>query len=767
MKLRHCYLLGIIMLLLVSCNPPKQTSEIQIIPEPLSIEQNNGEVFIINNKIKIQLSDSASLPAVGLLKDITKKDIELLWSSENTNQEADFVFKINSELDSLTHEGYVLDINTKQVQILSSGAEGLFYAVESIRQLLPASVKTNVPLSLPACHISDKPRFAWRGVHLDVSRHFMPTSFIKKYIDYLAMHKLNVFHWHLVDGIGWRIEIKSHPKLTNVGAWRKVKPGLKPWQEFEVWREGDSEEKYGGFYTQDEIREIVAYAAQKHITVIPEIELPGHSEVVFQCYPHLACKNTNGQHIKNTGVYCASNPQCYQFLEDILEEVLELFPSEYIHIGGDEVNKKHWKECPDCQKMMKKNGYDAHELQSHFVNHFDTWLKNNDRKLIGWHEILEGELSPSATVMYWGSDRHVKEYLEKSHPTVLTTGSHLYFDHYQSMSKYEPQAFGGDAPLKKVYEYEPIPNGVEQQYADLVMGVQANVWTEYMPTEQQVEYMLFPRIAALSEIAWQEAGTKDWEHFRSKMDMMLEHYKTIGVNYAQSALRPEIKFELLPESQKMKVTITTELKADIYYTTNGSEPTPQTGARFTSAFQLDASATIKAIAVKNGVVCGETEVKKAILHKAAGAQVKLNCQPTEKYSANGPITLVDTEFGGDKWGNGKWLGILNHDFETVLKLKEPKNIQLVQLSCVEATGAGIFYPSTIEVFTSDDGNNYTKAGSWQLEKTYQKPWSSDVTHRMLPVEFDKTSTQYIKVKAIYPHINDMGVFLFIDEVVVE
>ncbi|WP_430813534.1 beta-N-acetylhexosaminidase [Carboxylicivirga sp. RSCT41] len=764
MRFKPWYLLNIVILLIWGCNNKQETTSIQIIPEPLSIEQRNDGAFVINNKLIVQLSDSSMLPAVSLLKDITQKDIELHWSYEN---EADFVFQINPELKSLSHEGYILDISSKQVLIQSAGAEGLFYAVQSIRQLLPASLDSNTHLSLPSCRITDQPRFGWRGMHLDVSRHFMPITFIKSYIDYLAMHKLNVFHWHLVDGIGWRIEIKSHPELTNVGAWRKVKPGLKPWQEFEVWREGDSEEKYGGYYTQDEIREVVAYAAAKHITVIPEIELPGHSEVVFQCYPHLACRNTEGQHQKNTGVYCASNPKSYQLLEDVLAEVLELFPSDYIHIGGDEVNKKHWKECPDCQKMMKQNAYDAHELQSHFINHFDTWLKNKNRRLIGWHEILEGQLSPSATVMFWASEKQVKEYLEKGHPTVLTTGSHLYFDHYQSMSKHEPIAFGGNAPLKKVYDYEPIPSDIESQYANLVMGVQANIWTEYMPNEEQVEYMMFPRIAALAEIAWQQKDAKDWEHFRNKMDVMLDRYNTLGVNYAHSALRPEIKFEFLAQSQQMKVTIDTELKTQVYYTIDNSEPVQNGSIAYKEPFLLDASATIKAIAVKNGKVCGETEVKDAILHKAAGAEVTLNCQPTDKYSANGPYTLVDTEFGGNKWGNGKWLGILNHDFEAILNLKESKDIQSVQLSCVEATGAGIFYPVSFEVFISDDGKEYTKAGKWQLDKTYQKPWSADVNHRILSVEFDKTSTQYVKVKAIYPHINDMGVFLFIDEVMVE
>ena len=766
MRFKPWLILSVIIVSLTSCHNKKQSAAIQIIPEPLSIEQNNGKAFIVENSLKIQLSDSAMLPAASLLQDITKQDIELIWKNEKDSS-ADFIFELNASLDSLSHEGYVLNISSEQVQIQSAGAEGLFYAVESIRQLLPPTFDADDELALPACCIIDSPRFAWRGMHLDVSRHFMPVSFIKKYIDYLAMHKLNVFHWHLVDGIGWRIEIKSHPELTDIGAWRKVKPGLRPMQEFEVWREGDTEEKYGGFYTQDEVREIVAYAAQKHITVLPEIELPGHSEVVFQCYPHLACKDANGKHIKNTAVYCAANPQGYQLLEDVLEEVLTLFPSEYIHIGGDEVDKKFWNKCPDCQKMMKKNGYDAHELQSHFINHFDTWLKEKGRKLIGWHEILEGQLSPSATVMYWASEKQVKEYLEKGHPTVLTTGSHLYFDHYQGLSKNEPKAFGGYAPLKKVYDYEPIPEGLEPQYANLVMGVQANIWTEFMPNEQQVEYMLFPRVAALSEIAWQQKGTKNWRHFENKMNGMLKRYESMNINYAQSALRPGITFEFQPETHQMKVRIETELKADIRYTIDGTEPSFTNGMTYTTPFFLDASATIKAVTVKNGEVNCETEVKEAILHKAAGAEVELFSQPIEKYSSNGPSTLVDTEFGGNKWGNGMWLGILQKDFEAIIKLKESTAIQTVKFSCIEAPGSGIFYPETVQVLISDDGADYTQAGEWQLDKTYQKPWSFDVNDLIIPIEFNRTKAQYIKIKARYPRLEGTGVFLFIDEIIVE
>jgi hexosaminidase len=604
-------------------------------------------------------------------------------------------------------------------------------------------------------------------MHLDVSRHFMPKEFIKKYIDYLAMHKLNVFHWHLVDGIGWRIEIKSHPELTDIGAWRKVKANLQPWQEFEVWQQGDEAPRYGGYYTQDEVREIVAYAAERYITVVPEIELPGHSEVVFQCYPHLTCKDASGKHISGSGVYCASNPAAYQLLENVLDEVIELFPSNYIHIGGDEVSKTNWNNCPDCQQLMQRKGYDAYELQSHFINHFDTYLKDKGRRLIGWHEILEGALSPTATVMYWGAETGVADCLKEGHPTVLTTGSHLYFDHYQSLSKQEPKAFGGYAPLKKVYDYEPVPEGLDETLTNQLLGVQANIWTEYMPNEKHVEYMLFPRIAALSEVAWQAPGTKNWPHFRQKMNQMLKHYDAMDINYAYSALRPSVQVELIKPQMHLKVSLSTELDANIYYTTDGSEPLRESATLYKEPFFLKETSTIKTIAFKDGQATGATETKEAILHKAAGAEVLLHSAPEAKYASNGAATLTDTEFGGDKWGNGKWLGILDKDFEASIRLNKPQSISSLKLSCIEENGAGIFYPSSIEVWVSDNGEDYRQVGTWNSKINYQPPWSSAVSNTLFPVKFEPLTTQFIKVKAGYPKIKGMGVFLFIDEVVIE
>ncbi|SMO85481.1 hexosaminidase [Saccharicrinis carchari] len=752
-----------------SCTPTGNHSPIHLIPEPLSINTDSQGDFMLAVNTAIVISDSTMLPAAEHLKEILKTELPIKWDTEVEKIKPSIVMRYDIALDSLSPEGYILDINKKNISISSGGPSGLFYAAESIRQLLPAHSETgsSVVSVIPGVKITDAPRFAWRGLHLDVSRHFMPLDFIKKYIDYMAMHKLNVFHWHLTDGIGWRIEIKSHPELTDIGAWRKVKEGKRPWQDFEVWRKGDTEPKYGGFYTQEEIREVVAYAQDRFITVLPEIELPGHSEVVMQCFPELLCTNTQGQALKNTGVYCAANPKSYQLLEDVIDEVLELFPSEYIHIGGDEVAKDNWNSCAKCGKMMRANNYDAQQLQSHFVNHFDNYLKNKGRKLMGWHEILEGELSPSASIMYWGGHDGTADALRENHPTVLTQGSHLYFDHYQSLSAQEPKAFGGFAPLKKVYELEPVPEELEPQYTQNVLGVQANLWTEYMPTPQRIEYMLFPRIAALAEIAWSGKSQKSWPHFRNKMNSMLKRYDAMGLNYATSALRPEIRFELQQDSRQLKVTLNTELHTDIYYTTDGSEPNLTTATLYTEPFYLDKAVTVKAIGIKDGKATGKPEIREARLHKAIGCEIELHSTPNERYAAQGGSTLVNADFGGNKWGNGKWLGFLNKDFEATITFEQATTIEKVALSCIEETGSGIYLPKGMEIQVSIDGKNFETAGTWSSERKGDIAITPEVINEEITVSFNPIQCKYLRIKAPYHQIKDQGVFMFIDEIIVQ
>ena len=416
--------------------------------------------------------------------------------------------------------------------------------------------------------------------------------------------------------------------------------------------------------------------------------------------------------------------------------------------------------------MMKEKGYSPEELQSHFVNHFDKYLKDKGRKLIGWHEITQGNLSETATIMYWGGDKGVFRYLEKGHPMVLTPGNILYFDHYQSLSKFEPKAFGGYSSLTKIYNYDPVPDSINSQLTANVLGVQANTWTEYMPTEKIVDYRLVPRIAALAEISWTKTENKNLNRFKDNVTAMLKRYKEMGINYSKSAYRPFYRFELDSVSRDLKVHIYTELPADIYYTLDGSNPNIEESKLYTNELITSNDITIKAISVIDGEIMTETETHEIELHKARGAEVNLLSESYERYSAQGGSTLVDLNFGGDKWGNDRWLGILNKDFEAIIKLPERTQIEEIALSCIEETGAGIHFPVKLEFWVSSDGTDYKSLGIIDNKSTEKILFTPDIKVKQFGINFDKLDAQYIKVKADCIKFPNRGAFIFTDELVV-
>lgn len=761
----YCIFLLLVITIVSSCRKDLQLQPIDIIPEPVSIDTQHLSPFVVDDHSIIYISDSSMYPPAEVLLASLNDDysIEMIDPTLVTHSG----ITLSYSPDTAIHQhGYVLEIHTQSIVISAQDTPGLWHGVQTMRHLLPAGSEEVDHATLPALKIIDYPRFEWRGMHLDVSRHFMPVDFVKKYIDMLSYHKLNVFHWHLVDGVGWRIEIKSHPELTNVGAWRVVKEGKKPWEDFEVWREGDSRPKYGGFYTQDEIREVVAYAAEKHITVLPEIELPGHSEVVFQCYPDLLCIDEHGEYLPNIGVYCANLEASYDLLEDVLLEVMDLFPSEYIHIGGDEVNKSNWKKCIRDQRLMRQNNYTPDEVQSHFVNYFDRFLRIHGRKMIGWHEILEGNLSPSAAIMYWGGSNGVKNMLEEGHRAVLTTGNRYYFDHYQSTSKHEPQAFGGLSPLTQVYEYEPYPEILEQEFGEQLMGIQANAWSEYMETPDQVEYSVFPRLAALAESAWSPRTKKNWEVFSRKIPRLLNFYRKHGIGYAPSAYRPLIDVSLDGKEEGLLVHLNPELKSELYYTTDGSEPSPENGTEYTDPFQVSSTTTVKAGAFRHDEKLVEPEVKEVIVHLALGSKVELGTMPYSSYSAQGGSTLVNGQFGGDNWGNGYWLGLLSKPVEATIHFSKNTRIHKVGYSAVEDQGSGIYFPDEVRVSVSEDGQKFREIAFEDIDND-QINYTSKTKDSIFTIAFPPEMTNYLKIEAIPPVVPDKGVFLFVDEIVVE
>ena len=428
---------------------------------------------------------------------------------------------ITSQADSaLGNEGYELHITPSAVTLAANAPTGVFYGQQTLRQLRAADG------SLPCCRIWDKPRFGWRGLMLDVARHFFTKAEIKHFLDVMAVHKLNVFHWHLDDTQAWRIEIKKYPRLTEIGAWRdKIEWGLDPGSS----RAWNAAGQYGGFYTQDDVREIVAYAADRHIMVVPEIEMPGHSRGALMAHPEFSCNGT-----PYAGVFCAGNDAAFEFLQNILTEVLALFPSQFIHVGGDEVSKDFWKKCPRCQTRLRAEGLkDEDELQSYFIRRIEKFINVNGRRLIGWDEILEGGLAPNATVMSWRGVAGGVAAAQAGHDVVMTPASHCYFDLYQAKIG-QPKALGGFVPLETVYEFEPIATEIPADKAHHVLGGGGNIWTEFMPNYGHVQFMTYPRACALAETLWSPKENRNFEDFKIRLKSHTKLLDTLGVNYART-----------------------------------------------------------------------------------------------------------------------------------------------------------------------------------------------------------------------------------------
>jgi hexosaminidase len=515
-----------------------------IIPAPVSIKEIAGN-FVFGKESKIILSTlnnetrlAADYLAL-LVKNPSGLVIPVIQGTKAINSS---VFMSIDTLVTNT-EGYLLSVNPGKVTIKARTAIGLFYAVLTIRQLLPAEVEKDslikdIKMAIPSCEISDEPRFAYRGMHLDVGRHMFPVEYIKRYIDMIGLHKMNTFHWHLTEDQGWRIEIKKYPKLTEVGAFRK---------ETIVGRAGKQSpvfdgKPYGGFYTQDEVKEIVVYARSKFITVIPEIEMPGHSLAALAAYPKLSCTGGPFEVRKTWGisndVFCAGKEETFKFLEDVLTEVSDLFPGKYIHIGGDECPKTRWQECPLCQKRIKEEGLkDEKELQSYFIRRIEKFLVSRGKRLIGWDEILEGGLAHEATVMSWRGTAGGIEAAKQGHDVIMSPNQFVYLDHYQCEPEGQPLAIGGYLPLELVYSFDPQfaeLNADEQKH---ILGLQGNVWSEYLNTPQYMEYMAYPRMFAISEIGWTPASKKDFEDFLARFELQRKRYDIIGINYFKGEYR--------------------------------------------------------------------------------------------------------------------------------------------------------------------------------------------------------------------------------------
>lgn len=545
-----------------------------IIPAPKSVVKKSG-FFTLNQNTAILYNLPEDKKIAEFFRDLIKEQegYELVIA-KNFIQAPERIISFNSEDAGFKDEAYEIDINEKEISLKGS-ERGLFYAMQTVSQIYLAFKETH---QIPQVKIIDEPRYGYRGLHLDVGRHFFSVDFIKKYIDFMAMYKLNNFHWHLTEDQGWRIEIKKYPKLTQIGAFRAQTLVGNYHDRMPQWFDG---KPYGGFYTQEEVKNIVAYASSKYINVIPEIELPGHSVAALAAYPELACGDKPGPFKVEEkwgvfpDIYCAGKDQTFEFLQDVLTEVMALFPSQYIHIGGDEAPKAKWKTCPHCQKRIKSQKLkNEEELQSYFIERIEKFVNKNGRSIIGWDEILEGGLAPNATVMAWRGVSFGITAAKQNHDVIMSPGTQgLYLDHVQGRSDQEPLSIGGDGRISLIYNYNPTPTGLTPQQQQYIKGVQANMWTEYMPTEDKVEYMLFPRIMALSEIAWTMPDQKDFENFNEqRVPVHLSWIdKTQTLYRVPTALGA--KDTSINVTQSYALDIKPSVKgAKIYYTIDGKQP---------------------------------------------------------------------------------------------------------------------------------------------------------------------------------------------------
>ncbi|MBO6879870.1 family 20 glycosylhydrolase [Winogradskyella sp.] len=673
-----------------------ETAKALLIPAPVNQEFRDGQ-FVLSSETTIHFEDEFSV-AGNFLTEFLKLGLKRAKGVEN---------RINFVKDSTISnpEGYTIEVNPIHIEISAATAQGAFYAVQSLRQLLPAEFETGKfkgkDIAVSATIIKDHPQFQYRGMHLDVSRHMFSVEFIKKYIDALAMLKMNTFHWHLTDDQGWRIEIKKYPKLQEVAAFR---------DETLIGHYSDQPhqfdgKRYGGFYTQDEIKDIVAYAKKRFVTVIPEIEMPGHAQAAIAAYPELGCTGEQIEVVTKWGVfediYCP-NEKTFTFLEDVLDEVIELFPSTYIHIGGDEAPKTRWKNCEHCQALIKTEGLkDEHELQSYFITKMEKYLNSKGRQIIGWDEILEGGLAPNATVMSWRGTSGAVEAAKSGHNVVMTPTSHCYFDYYQSENEDEPLAIGGFLPLEKVYEFNPIPEELTEEESKYVLGAQGNVWTEYMPTKDQVEYMAFPRMLAMSEVVWSKPKNKNYEDFVSRLEKFHKRLDALDINYANHLYEIEGNMVSKNDTTYYELKTLTDGKT-IRYTLDGSEPDSKAQI-YKSQLPITESTMLKSAVFKEKKQLGKTFTQDINFHKAVGAKITIDKEPHKAYSGSGAEGLINGINGSDsRYGDKEWLGFWGEDIEITIEFDSPKEIETISTRFHNGNGQWIYAPLEVEIEVEEE-----------------------------------------------------------------
>jgi hexosaminidase len=749
----------VILVSLMSFNQLKAQAIVNIIPKPFAVKLKTGS-FELNGKtaLYIQNVDSESAITAGLFAKLMDKaglkGMKVIEAPAVTRTVQNGIFFEFSKKGKILPEGYFLTITSERIIIEAADGAGLFYGLQSLVQLLPPEIYSarnegqNLQFQLPCLEIKDHPRFQYRGMHLDVSRHFFPKEFIRQYIDLIAMYKMNVFHWHLTDDNGWRIEIKKYPRLTSIGAWR-VDHENDPWNKRASQKPGEKA-TYGGFYTQDDIREIVQYAAQRHVTIIPEIEMPAHSVEVLAAYPRLSCTGgpftvPPGTYWPNTDILCAGNDSVFTFLQDVLTEVIDLFPSKYIHIGGDEADKTNWKTCPKCQARIKAEGLkDENELQSYFVKRIEKFILSKNRRLIGWDEILDGGIAPEATVMSWRGLEGGIAAARQGHDAIMTPGDYCYFDRYQADPSTGPKAIGGFLTLKKVYSYEPIPRELNAEEQKHILGAQGNIWTEFIPTVKQVEYMALPRMIALAEVDWSPKAVRNFNEFRTRLNPHLKKLDYMQVNYSAGSFRADINTLFEKKSGKVKVVLSSEQPGiPIYYTLNGKDPNPKS-LLYTEPIEISGSTPIKAGLFVDGKLKEKISERNFIFHLAVGKKIVYKSKWSERYPAGGETALIDGLRGSKDHHDGLWQGYLGNDLDLIIDFGKETIITSVMMTMLQNQKSWIFMPKYVEYALSSDGRKWHSVN--QVLNT-ASPEEEMVFIQHFTQPFPSTHARYLKVTA--------------------
>lgn len=648
--------------------------------------------------------------------------------------------------------GYQLKISPEYVSIFARTQTG---AINGMQSLLQLQLLQPDQRTLPCATITDHPRFGYRGVHLDVSRNFFPATYIKRFLDLMALYKMNTFHWHLTDGAGWRLEIKRYPELTKNAAWRNY-PNWKDWwiKGRRYSQEGDPN-AYGGYYTQAEAREIVAYAAQRGITVIPEIEMPGHSEEVLAVYPQLSC---SGIPYKNSEL-CLGNDATFTFLENVLTEVMDIFPSPYIHIGGDEADKKAWKNCPKCQQRIRSEKLkDENELQSYAIRRMEKFLIAHKRKLLGWDEILEGGLAPEATVMSWRGESGGIAAAKEGHNVIMTPGSYCYFDSYQADPATQPEAIGGYLPLDKVYSYEPIPKELDAATAKHILGAQANIWTEYIPTSYHLEYMAYPRLLALSEVLWSDTLDKNLANFQQRLQSHYLLLQRLNVNYYRPSYNVTIHPDINAAQHRTVISFGSEqYQPQIRYTLDSSMPNNQSPL-YNGPFTVTGSAPVTAAIFKNDQIQGKPAFLQLDDHIAIGKKVTYNIPYSKKYPAQKAATLVNGYRGSLTYGDGQWQGF-EGDLDVTVDMEQPTSRHRLAVTFMQLTGPGVYMPSFVAISISEDGKNFRPLKQVNNDVPVS---TSTLVFKDFRFDLSGEKARYIRVQAK----NEQHGFMFADEIII-